>query len=321
MISDIKNVQILTAEECSNEAYHGHENISGTGLVKIFNECPAHYRYEEDDQQSHALHFGIASHAAVLEPEKFEQEFVRDLVKDELPGVLTSDAAIKSWLKERGVKGYSSKKTGELIAMVRITGEPVLILAEERQKFEAENENKTIVRAVDYDQIEQMRRVLFADPSMVELLKDAYVEMSVICDIQISVNGQESWIGVKIRPDIITQRFEVPDYKTCASMQPDKFGRDAHDKGYWLKQAFIHDVLKAAYNQVPRMGLIAQGKKSPFIHQLYWMTDAQLEVGRDQYLYALHTYKTCKETDIWPAYFNGPAELPTPDYLARRYNF
>lgn len=320
MITKIKNVKTYTAEELSNEEYHEHEFISGTGLVRIFNECPADYRFAEE-KSSPALHFGIASHSAVLEPEKFDAEFARGITKEDYPGILASDASIKSWLKERGVKGYSSKKKEELIDMVSMTNEPVLIWHEVETGFLSDNEGKTIVKQDDYDKIMQMRRVMFADPDMVDLLEGAHMETSIICELEIEIGGETFEIGVKIRPDVITKRFEVPDYKTCANMNPEKFGRDAHDRGYWLKQAFIHDVLQAAYGQTPRMGLIAQGKKSPYIHQLYWMTEQQLQVGREQYQYALHTYHTCKETDIWPAYFNGPAELPTPEYLARKYGF
>lgn len=314
MITNIKNIKTFTADELSNEDYHAHEFISGTGLVKIYFGCPAEFRFAEQ-KESPALHFGIASHAALLEPEKFEAEFVRDLCKDDYPDALTSEAATKSWLKERGVKGYSTKTFDQLMEMVEMTGESPQVWKDMTLKFQAENLDKTIVPAKDFDKIMQMRAQVFADPDNVGLLKGAQVETSIICEVEI--NG--TWHGVKIRPDIITKNFEVPDYKTCQDMTPEKFGRDAHDRGYWLKQAFIHDVLQAAYNQDPKMGLLAQGKLSPFIPQLYWMTDHQIDIGREQYQFALEYYSRCLADNCWPAYFDGPADLPTPEYLARTY--
>jgi hypothetical protein len=85
--------------------------------------------------------------------------------------------------------------------------------------------------------------------------------------------------------------------------------------------AFQHDVLEAVANKSPRMGLLAQGKSAPYIPQLYWFTAEQLEVGREQYLFALAQYHNCKTRDVWPAYFDGAVDLPTPDYIARRYGF
>jgi hypothetical protein len=104
-------------------------------------------------------------------------------------------------------------------------------------------------------------------------------------------------------------------------MNPEKFGNQAHNAGYWLKQAFVCDVLRAAYNQPFKAGLLAQGKSSPFITQLYWMTEHQLMIGREQYQFALRQHKNCVATGNWPAYYDGATELVTPPYLAKRYGF
>ena len=67
--------------------------------------------------------------------------------------------------------------------------------------------------------------------------------------------------------------------------------------------------------------MLAQGKSSPFITQLYWMTEQQLQIGREQYQFALKQHQFCVETGNWPAYFDGATELVTPPYLAKRYGF
>lgn len=317
MIQQIRNIKAYKADQLSNEDYHAHEYVSGSTLVKIFNECPAQWRFGEN-KQTDALHFGIASHAALLEPAKFDAEFVCDIDKND-DSVITSDAALKAWLKERGIPCKSTASFADMVYLALQTGEmPTInklhgLILESECKFNGQ----TIVKYDDYQQILQMRKVIFADQEMQQMLDGARVEFSLICEIMIG----GIWYGVKIRPDIITKNREVPDYKTTANMNPDYFGKQAHDAGYWLKQAFIKDVLEAAYQKEFKMGLLAQGKSLPYIHQLYWLTDDQLEVGRDQYEMALKQYGRCIAADVWPAYNDGPVNLPTPEYLARRYGF
>jgi len=317
MIEQVRNVQIFSSEQMSNEAYHAHEYVSGSTLVTIFNECPAQWRFGEE-KESPALHFGIASHAALLEPEKFDAEFVCDINKDD-ESVITSDAALKAWLKVRGIPTKSTATFADMVLLAVMTGEMPVIYKLEGMILESECKFKgqTIVKYDDYQQILQMRKVIFADKRMADMLQNSRVEMSVLCEVMID----GIWYGVKIRPDIVTKNRCVPDYKTTASMNPEKFGRDAHDRGYWLKMAFQKDVLEAAFNKDFKMGLLAQGKSAPYIHQMYWLTPEQLEVGRDQYQYALSQYQKCKDADVWPAYFDGDVDLPTPEYLARRYGF
>lgn len=317
MITNIKNIQIFPNGELENEDYHGEKfknHVSGSQLCVIHNDCPAVLAYGEN-KESAALHFGIASHSAMLEPELFDKLFVRQIAKDDNDKFLTSDAAIKALLKSSGRTGYSTKPWSDLVIMAIECDENVKIFQLESILQEYESIGKTLVKGEDYDQILIMRKTLFNDPANVELFKGAQFEMSIVCDIEI--DGQ--WHSVKIRPDIITKNCEVPDYKTTRDVSPEKFGRQAFDAGYYLKQAFVCDVLTVAYNQSFKMGLLAQSKGSPFIPQLYWMTKDQLQVGREQYQFALKYHKQCVDTGNWPTYNDGPMELPTPPWVAKTY--
>lgn len=314
------NIKVYSPDELSNEDYHGEatgEFVSGSTLCKIDNECPAAWRFA-DEERTAALEFGVASHASLLEPEKFEAEFVRGLEPSEYPNALNTDASMKAWLKATGVKGYSTKKKDGLIEMIINTGELVQLFPVMLSAFEKEHDDKTIVDPSDFDNIMQMRRVIFANPEHGKMLEGAMVEHSFTCEIEIDGDTHK----VKIRPDIITKNMEVPDYKTTRSAKPEDFGRQAYYAGYWLKQALIHDVLASYFGGVEmKMGLMAQEKKAPFISQLFWLTEEQLEVGRDQYRAALVYYSACKEADVWPAYESGAVDLPTPGYIAKQYNF
>jgi hypothetical protein len=330
MITDIRNIEVHENGKLSNEDYHSHDYISGSGLCVIENECPAVLKYGEQ-KESPALHFGIASHAAMLEPELFEKEFARDIKKEDWDKevkaedgtvtvtnpLLTSDAAIKSKLKELGVKGYSTKKGQELIDML-LEAEPDSLIFKVLQEKHAEaNKGKVLVPADDYDNIMQMRKIVFANKDYTEMLKGCYVETSIICEIK--VKGCDDWIGVKIRPDIITKNCEVPDYKTTRDIKPEPFGRQAYFAGYLLKQAFVCDVLAAVYKTAFKPGLLAQAKASPFIPQLYWLTEKQREIGRMQYSHSLQYWNYCKTNDVWPTYSDTALDLEIPAYVENKY--
>ena len=317
MFDEIKNLQVFPNGEMSNEDYRAHEAVSGSDLVSIWSTCPAQYRYGEK-QESKALLFGTASHTCLLEPEKFDSMYYCAPSK-EGDDVITSDAAMKAELKSLGIPVKSTAKFEELSELYQQSGmtkrylKLEMLLAEQK----AESEGKEIIQHSDFETVRQMREVIHGNEMYAELLRDAYVETSIIAEVRVD----DRWFNVKIRPDIITHDFSVPDYKTVADMR--RFPLQAHDSGYWLKMAFQHDVLKAAYpdSGYPRMGFFAQDKKSPYIPQLFWMTGKEIEVGREQYIGALIMHKTCSDSDCWPAYYDEAVDLPTPEWLEKRYNF
>lgn len=60
----------------SNDAYHGHRaTVSKSGLWTIHQKSPAHYRYGRRTETS-AMSLGSAIHAALLEPDLFDKEWI-----------------------------------------------------------------------------------------------------------------------------------------------------------------------------------------------------------------------------------------------------
>lgn len=298
--------RVFTSDQLTNEQYHEEsDHVSGSQLVELMLDCPAQMRYGEKTE-TQALAFGTLSHAMMLEPSRFDAEFVRGV--DVVDGMMTSDAAIKAWLSERGIKGGSNKKFSELCEMVDATGESPLIYKCEMEKLELANEGKTIVKPDEYDMVMQMRRVVMADPAYSEMITGGATEVSLF--------GELCGVKVKVRFDLLTASGAIRDYKTTVSANPDKFGRNAYDLGYWLKMALQHDMFCAAYGRPPEsVGLLAQSKKAPYIAQDFVLTEKQLAYGREQYQTALRIYADCKSRDSWPAYGGGTMELPTPAWV------
>jgi hypothetical protein len=115
--------------------------------------------------------------------------------------------------------------------------------------------------------------------------------------------------------------WRIIDYKTTASANPQDFGRQCYNAGYYLKMALQHDVFEIAYGQKPKeVKLLAQEKKHPFIPVMYRIQEEQLAIGRLQYRSALQTWRACVEKDVWPAYGGGAElELQTPAFVKNQY--
>jgi hypothetical protein len=61
--------------QMSNEAYHASSAISKSGLDLIA-RSPAHFRYAAKREPSRAMVIGTATHAAILEPDRFREDYV-----------------------------------------------------------------------------------------------------------------------------------------------------------------------------------------------------------------------------------------------------
>lgn len=61
-----------------NDEYHAHSAVSRSGLMKIHNQSPYHFKHEKDNggiQETDALRLGGAFHTLVLEPHLFESQY------------------------------------------------------------------------------------------------------------------------------------------------------------------------------------------------------------------------------------------------------
>lgn len=315
MITDIRNIEVFENGSLDIEEYHSREGISSSGLNTIFEDCPAMYRHGHYESKS--MHFGTASHAAILEPELFEKRYLRKVDESDFEECYTSDTKVKARLKELGVKGYSTKSGKELHEFALEFEPEMKILKLEIDRQSNDNPDRIIIPSDDFEMISRMRDCLFANPEYAEMVKGAFVETSIICEVKIK-GAIDEWIKVKIRPDMITKKGVVPDYKTTRDVRPDHFGRLAFQQGYWLRQAFVTDVLAAVYGMNFRPALLAQGKIEPYIPQLYMMTEGQIQYGRMNYIDALITYSDCLRDNVWPSYSDGSMPLQTPDWIGNQ---
>ena len=321
---------VFTNDQLSNEDYHADvDHISGTSLWEMFSTCLAKWRYNDKESKgkSRALVFGTAAHANHLEPELFASEYFRMPERDDfLDGdgkprgeIITSMAAAKAWLKDKGVAGYSKMGETELIEAVKNAADQLnitdvifwhSILAD----AEKERGDREAISGRDYDMIQRMREVLFNNESFKRFFVGGASEISIF--------GELMGVKTKVRLDWVSPDADLCDYKTTDSCEPVKFGRKCFDLGYPMKMAMQREMFKKAYGRYPRtVSLMAQEKVEPFVVEEFTLSQHTLMIGAAQLREALAMYKFAKENDLWTSYGGGePIIMDPPFYIEQKYS-
>lgn len=302
--------EIYAPADLSNEAYQEHEAISGTGLATIYKQSPAHYKYAER-KQTKPLMFGIAAHSMLLESDKFDSEYVRDIDAEQYPDALINMNDMKAWLKDRGLKVSGSKP--ELIERI-LDSEPGTHILDVLKEIHAEEHSeKQILSPEDYDAVKTMREVILQDETMATMLQGGFSEYSLI--------GELGGVMVKVRPDLLTSGGGIVQYKTTRSCHPEDFGRNVDGYGYLLKAALEWECYTRAYGKEPSYYIfLAQEKEAPYVWKPYNLTSYALAIGRVQLETALSVYARCLESDQWPGYGASIDALQLPEWLKKQYD-
>lgn len=312
----MKLLEIITntfsGGELSNEAYHLHPGVSGTGLSKIWEKSVKAF-LETKRKPSDALGFGIASHAAFLEPHLFASEFYQGFDAELHPNAMRTQNDFKDYLSKAGLKVSGSK--AEQIERVKThaleVGQSVQIVDEMKSEWDAKNKGKTEVSPKNFSQLGKMRDRIMQDPEVNAVLKGAAIERSIIAKVDYfdelsepsEVNKGQFIVTVKIRPDILSTRLALVDYKTCTDCF-DKFEREIFKFNYDLKMALQHDVIELVFGRKPQVILLAQDKlmpseeSNPHEYCPWFLDEHVLANGRKKYLVALKRWSEYKQTGV-----------------------
>lgn len=303
--------QIFTPEQLTNEAYQSLEQRSGSFLHKLLTHSPAKAKFGELPSRK-VLDFGIWSHAMMLEPERFQQEYSRDFDASVYESIMTKGQDYKDWLKERGMK--VSGTNAELIERILSVGEAVHIEDVEREKYRLNLAGREFIPAADFDKIEAMRYSLMLEEGRKLMFEGGHSELSIVTD------------EFKCRPDLITKGSWLVNYKTTLDAEPEKFGRKATDMGYPMRAVMECELFKQMYGEYPAGYMIlAQEKDTPYLCKSFKIYEAgrgddqphAWALGRSQLTEAVRIYRRCRDADVWPG-LGGAEDLAVPEYTLKR---
>lgn len=261
--------------ELPGDEYHSGPGISNSGLG-LLGRSPLHYwaKYRDPNREpvepTPAMQIGTAVHCAVLEPDRFRQEFV----------TIPADAPKKPTSVQLNAKNPSDATIAAILWW---------------EEFEERNKGATILSADDFAKCQRISESVQRHNAAEILFAEGDAEVSIFWE------DEETGVLCKIRPDWL-MRTAIFDLKTTEDASAQAFQRSVLNYGYFRQAAFYLDGAQAAGLEVDAFIFGAVEKSAPFASAFYFADEAMLEIGRSDYRRLLRIYAECLETDRWPGY-------------------
>lgn len=278
-----------------SEVYHSEIGLSNSGL-KMLLDCPARYYYkylsgEYEPKEKPAYKIGKACHCYTLEGiEAFEKKYWHNPYSD------MSKTEIVKLLQDK--HGYDIT-----ISKFTVADLTEMLLDEEGIERKEINLNKN-----EMNLVVNTARAIKAN-------EKAYAAFSQKGECELSIFWKEDDIWLKCRPDFLPYDcLDIPDYKSCRSVNPVVFYVDFLKYGYHIQAAMYKRGIKAVTGiEVQTFFDVAQEKEPPYITQVYVPDMALVEFGNKAVNNAIKIYKDCKSTGIWQAYSDKVIEMTIQD--------
>ncbi len=105
------------------------------------------------------------------------------------------------------------------------------------------------------------------------------------------------------------------DYKTTgASAAPEAWGRTMFGFGGDIQVAFYSRGLRALTGRQPTFRFVVQELAAPYAIGVFSLSPDALAIADAKVEYAIHTWRRCLDTGIWPAYPGQVCYLPAPPW-------
>jgi hypothetical protein len=269
----IRSVNIQKFSGTDNEYHADKEHISASALKKL-KVSPAHFKEEEETEETEAMIFGSAYHCYVLEPERFEEEYY-----------VFSDQAIcevligEGYKSPRSTKAYKEWEESEW----RVIG------------------NKKVINKDLFEHIKAMRQRLMSYPYTKMLLTNGINEQGYMGEIETEAGP----VKIKFKPDKVNDKKKIIiDLKTTIDASAEGFPRHAADLDYHIQAAFYSDLMErvSGDNRPYTFFFIAQEKKKPYAFNVFECSPQFISQGRFEYEMLLQLFKYCTDNNTWPGY-------------------
>jgi len=203
---------------------------------------------------------GTTSHIAVLEPERFLEEYA-------------------IW-KTEDAEGNKQVRKGK-----------------KWDAFQELNAGKTIVKDDEYREAISLRDSVRRDSVAMKYLAMGEPEVAIQwtdIDTGVLCRGRIDWLT---KVDGI---YTVVDLKTTRNADPMLFARDCARLFYHAQCAYYADGIEAATGEVPKCVIVAAESFPPYDVVTYIVPEDVLEAGRMIYKDLLEKLQKCKASNDWP---------------------
>lgn len=322
-----------------NSVYHSQEGISKSSLDR-FADSPYKYFYGKPIKQTKAMVVGSATHAFVVEHDVFYKTF---MVEPKFDDCLSTDAAMKAWLKERGQTGYSTKKGSELIDLCYRCDPELKFEAIERKKWEeyigiesimksdhedaifgvktaikSDGEHAYILSEDTFESVEGMKKALLSNSAARKYLKaEGFTEISFFTTDPIT------GIKIRIRFDklaFIDGQWYGFDLKKTQSIKWRDTSNTLAKYRYHVQAAFYSYVFKLVTG-IELAGFIFGFVEEEFPHVVAVgpLDDLSFNIGCEVFRADLNLYAEYKRGDIVAHNDEDETIFSLPDYFLREF--
>jgi hypothetical protein len=282
-------------ENMSNNEYHAAPGISATGL-KLFARSPLHYwaayldPNREPREETPALRLGTAIHTAVLEPERFTEEYV----------TVPADAPRRPTSAQLNAKNPSD----DTVAAI-----------EWWKAFDEANAAKTVISADDFSTCDAISQRLRAHPAAQVLFKSGVAEQSFFW------TDADTGVVCKCRPDWLILGTAIVDLKSTTDASATGFSRAVYNYEYHLQAAWYLDGIRSCVTDAPSAFIFAAFEKdAPHAVAFYNADPDMIELGRREYRRRLSIYAECLKSNTWPGYPASITNLSLPAWVLKAAN-
>jgi hypothetical protein len=282
------------ARTMTNDEYHAEREHLSSSRVKSALIHPERMTAPSTIRPDVAAE-GNRIHTAVIEPDQIHNRYCVAPNPEDYPNALRTATDLRNALKAAGVKGYSGKKTAELVDMVRDSIPTATLWSDVLSRHGNASAGKEFCSQDEWDQMHRVAEAVM-DHEVIKaegLFTDGIGEASFFEDV--SYNYPAIWgrrWPMKCRPDWL-QDFRVTDLKTWRGGKPaHKFDAHANDLHYDLSAALYLDVLRVYGYTGRRFTWVVVDKATVhsggrvLVH-VRTMSDAFLEQGREKLRAAL----------------------------------
>lgn len=190
-------------------------------------------------EETPAMVFGTALHVAVLQPDKFTEQYCRALDPEDYPELVDTVNEMRDYAAERGVKIKGTLKD-DVVEAFRSQFPKVPILCELRREHAALNEDKEELSLDFWGRIEQCKSALYCEPEFMKLL-DGWPE------VKLTAQDPETGVWLSARLDWMAPNCTL-DVKTFSQKREQSIDRTIgnavwYEKYHW--QAWMYANLRA----------------------------------------------------------------------------
>lgn len=260
----------------SNADYHAGPGLNSSGL-KLLRRTPKHFRKTEREE-TNAMVLGTATHCAVLEPERFEAEYVRNI---------DGDGRTKEVKEARAALTSSGKTVLDASDFDEVRGMAEAVLTHPTAGNLFRNGLEEVSVYWNYS-------VVVDD-----------TEETILCKCRpdyIIPTGQG--------------RHLIIDLKTTKDAGNYAFGSDAWKLGYHIQAAHYMRGMTAEGLCPVGFVFVAVESKKPYCVSVYEATQEFLTPGYEETTRLYELYARCAKYNDWPGYPEEIQKLVPPRWAA-----